>query len=390
MRIASASVALGLAVMILSVSVVLGFKHSIQDRVAAYASHITVQNFMTAQGMEDNPLTLSPGLIHNIRAVSQVSHVQKYVLKQGLFKTETDFLAVTLKGIAGDYDTLPLHESLVEGKIPQFSSRATQGEAVLSKTMAEKLNLKAGDRVTAYFHGGDNLRARPFTVAAIYETNITPIDDNIAFTSIYTTARLNQWDTCQVSGLEVTLQDERRINETASALMQAAPTHLDAAGFAFTTQTVQDRFPQIYAWLSLLDLNVWIILFLMVLVAAVTMVSTLFIVMIERTGTIGTLKAFGARTSTIRHTFLWFASFIIVKGMVWGNVIALVLIAAQYCTGIVKLDPATYYVRSVPVEINVPLMLALNAATLAVNVFALIAPTFIISRIRPSKTMRYE
>ncbi|WP_298454078.1 FtsX-like permease family protein [uncultured Prevotella sp.] len=389
-RIATAGVAVGLAVMIVSVCIVLGFKHTIRDKVIGFGSHITVANFMTVHGSEQKPIAMPDSMIKALRSVSGVKHVQRYALKQGILKTDSDFLGVAFKGIASEYDTTFIHNNMVSGNIPAFSDAESHNKIVVSKIMADMLKIKVGDKVFAYFIDNDNVRMRRFLVSGIYQTNLTQYDKAICFTDLYTAVRLNGWEHDQVSGAELTVDDFDKVDDVEDILVSKVNRTIDSYGETYSSETIQNSNPQIFSWLDLLDLNVWIILALMLCVAGFTMVSGLLIIILERTNMIGVLKAIGAKNKTIRKTFLWFAVFIIGKGMLIGNVIGLGLVLLQNYTGVVTLDPSTYYVKTVPVEINIPLIVLLNVATLFISIFVLIAPSFLVSYIHPAKSMRYE
>lgn len=389
-RIATAGVAVGLAVMIVSVCIVLGFKHTIRDKVIGFGSHITVANFMTIHGSDQRPIAMPDSMLKALRSVNGVKHVQRYALKQGILKTDSDFLGVVFKGIASEYDTTFIHNNIISGSIPAFSDEASHNKIVISKIMADMLKIKAGDKVFAYFIDNDNVRMRRFLVSGIYQTNLTQYDKSICFTDLYTAVRLNGWDTGQVTGAELTVKDFSKVQDVEDVLVSKVNRTTDSYGETYSSETIQESNPQIFSWLDLLDLNVWIILALMLCVAGFTMISGLLIIILERTNMIGVLKALGAKNKTIRKTFLWFAVFIIGKGMIIGNIIGLGLVLIQKFTGLVTLDPSTYYVKTVPVEINILLIVLLNVATLLISVFVLIAPSFLISRIHPAKSMRYE
>lgn len=389
-RIATAGVAIGVAVMIVSVCVVLGFKHTIRDKVIGFGCHATVSNFRTAHNISHEPMALNDSLTDVLRGVRGVKHVQRYAYKQGILKTDSDFLGVMLKGVGEEYDTLFLHACLTEGSLPAFDDESATREIVISQKMADQLLLKAGDRVFAYFIDGDNLRTRRFTVKGVYRSNMSQFDNNIVFTDLYTAQKLNGWDSRQVSGVEISVHDFDRLEDTENALIYDIAPRYDADGQAYTPATVQETYPQIFSWLGLLDINVWIILALMTCVAAVTMISGLLIIILERTNMIGVLKALGARDGTVRRTFLWFGAFIIGKGLLIGDIIGVGLVALQHFTGMVKLDASTYYVDMVPVEIDVPVIVLINIATLIINVFVLVAPSYLISKIHPARSIRFE
>ncbi len=389
-RIATIGVAIGVAVMVITVSVVFGFKHSIRDKVVGFGSHIQIQNFMAQQTASPSPICISDSLQKVLRKTAGVKHIQQYAITQGILKTDDDFLGVAFKGVGSDYDLSFLKDNLIEGDVPHFSSNKSSYQLLVSSMMANKLHLKVGQRIYAYFIGQDNVRARRFTIKGIYETNMTQFDQTLCFTDLHTAVRLNDWEQDQCSGVEVLVQDFDRLNETAQAVVQKVNRKTDRYGEILTSQTIFEAYPHIFQWLSLLDINVWIILVLMVAVAGFTMISGLLIIILERTQMIGILKALGMRNTTVRHTFLWFAVFIIGRGLLWGNIIGIGITLLQQQTGIIHLDPASYYVDTAPMELNIPVILLLNAATLLICLFVLIAPSYLVSHIHPARSMRYE
>ena len=389
-RIATLGVAIGLAVMIVSVCVVLGFKHTIRDKVVGFGSHITVANFNSFQRSENYPIVVNDSLKRALMQTQGVCHVQRYAYTQGILKTDDDFLGVMLKGVGSDFDSTFIHQNMVAGSIPAFSDVKSQQKILLSKAIAEKLDLKVGDRIYAYFVNEQGVRTRRFTISGIYETNLKQFDSQICFTDLYTTNKLNGWQPEQCSGAEVQVNDFEQLDAAALNILNKVKGKTDRYGDSYSTATIMEQNPQIFSWLDLMDLNVWIILALMVSVAGVTMISGLLIIILERTQMIGIMKAMGTKNAQIRHIFLWFATFIIGKGLLWGNLVGLGLVFLQKYTGLVTLDPKTYYVSTVPVELNVLLILALNLATLLICVFVLIAPSYLISHIHPAKTMHYE
>ena len=389
-RIATIGVAIGLAVMIVTVSVVLGFKHTIRDKVVGFGSHIQVHNIMSYNGADQHPICVDDSLAEVLQHVDGVEHIERFSLTQGILKTDEDFLGVAFKGIGQEYDTAFLKAHLIEGEIPLFSDSTSHYQLLLSKMIADKLRLKAGDKVFAYFIDGEDVRTRKYTVSGIYQTNMTRFDESLCFTDLYTASKLNGWNVGQCSGVEVSVKDFELLMQTADTFVEQVNRSLDSEGNVLTTETIYELYPQVFSWLELLDINVWIILILMVCVAGFTMISGLLIIILERTQMIGTLKALGARNKTIRHTFLWFSVFIIGQGLIWGNVIGIGIVVLQQTTGIITLDPQVYYVSEAPMELNLPLVVLINLATLLICVFVLIAPSYLISHIHPSKSMRYE
>ena len=390
-RIAVAGVAIGLAVMIISVCVVLGFKHTIRDKVVGFGSHIQVANFYTLQSSAiDQPIAIGDSMINVLKKTEGVKHVQRFGMKQGILKTDNDFLGVMFKGVGPEFDSTFIHKNMVEGSIPHFSDQQSTNRILISKDMANKLRVKAGDRIFAYFIGDGGVRTRRFTISGIYQTNLAQYDKTTCFCDLYTARKLNAWTDDMVTGAELTVNDFKQLSTTANDIINRVNRTQDKYGNTFSSKTIRELSPQIFSWLDLLDLNVWIILAIMIAVAVVTMISGLLIIILERTTMIGVLKALGARNSTVRHTFLWFAAFIIGKGLLIGDALALALILLQKFTGFAKLDPQTYYVDVVPVELDWMLIVALNVATMLIALFVLIAPSYLVSHIHPAKSMRYE
>lgn len=389
-RIATIGVAIGLAVMIVSVCVVLGFKHTIRDKVIGFGGNIQVAEFSTLQNADVKPIAMNDSMMSVLRNIPGVEHVQRFATKQGILKTNSDFLGVMFKGVGPEYDTTFIHQNMIEGYIPKFSDKKSSNNILLSKIMADKLQVKSGQRIFAYFIGDNGVRARKFTITGIYQTNLTQYDKTVCFTDLYTAAKLNNWNSDQVSGAELSVKEFSKVDETEACLIRKVNKTTDHYGQTYSSKTIRDISPQIFSWLDLLDLNVWIILLIMTAVAVVTMISGLLIIILERTTMIGVLKALGASNRTVRHTFLWFAAFIIGKGLVIGDILGIGLVALQKYTGLIKLDPTTYYVSTVPVEFNFTFIVLLNVMTLAISMFVLVFPSYLISHIHPAKSMRYE
>ena len=389
-RIATVGVAIGLAVMIVTVSVVLGFKHTIRDKVVGFGGHIQVQNMLTYSNTDPYPICLDDSMMQVLRDIKGVKHVERYTIAQGILKTDEDFLGILFKGVGQEYDMNFLKEHLLEGEIPQFSDSVSTYKLLISKMIADKLQLSTGDEVFGYFIGQEDVRTRKYTVSGIYQTNMTRFDESLCFTDIYAANRLNGWEADQCTGAEIAVEDPDNMLPVEDAFISQVNRKIDKYGETYTSRTLYELYPQVFSWLDLLDINVWIILILMVCVAGFTMISGLLIIILERTQMIGILKALGARNTTIRRTFLWFSVFIIGQGLLWGNILGIGLVLLQNYTGIISLDPQTYYVSEAPMELSLPLTLLINVATLLICVFVLIAPSYLISHIHPAKSMRYE
>ena len=359
--IAMIGIAIGLAVMIVTVSVIVGFKKEVRDKIAGFGSHIQITNLNAGSLYESLPISMTTAELDSLRANTDIHHVQRYSLKAGMIKTDEAFQGMLLKGIGPEYDTEFFRRHLLEGEMPQFSDTASSNRVVISRSLADKLKLKLGDKIDTYFIQ-DNIRAR----------------------------RLNRWETDRFSGLELTVNDYSRLEDITWELASGLEGKTDRYGQEFCARNIEQLNPGIFAWLGILDVNIWVILVLMIGVAGFTMISGLLIIIIERTSMIGVLKSLGANNRTIRHLFLWFSVFLIGRGMLWGNVIGLAFYVVQRFFGLFKLDPATYYMDTVPVSFSWWVFLLLNAGTLLASVLMLVGPSYFITRIRPADSMRYE
>ena len=388
--IARWGIAIGLAVMIVAVAVVVGFKHEVRDKVVGIGSDIAITNFDAQKSYETMPIAAGDSLMEALRAQQGVKHVQRYSTKPGMIMTDDNFLGMVLKGVSQEYDWTFLRKHLQEGEIPVFSDSASTNRTLISRTIANKLHLKLGDKLYTYYISGDNVRARRLEVAGIYQTNFSIYDDMFLLTDLYTVNRLNAWQKDQVSGIELEVTDPAQLEAIKEGIRTQVDMVKDKYGGTYYTQSVEEQNPQIFAWLDLLDMNVWVILILMTGVAGFTMISGLLIIILERTNMIGVLKALGADNLAIRKVFLSFSVFLIGKGMLWGNVIGLAFVGVQSFFRPFKLDPTTYYVDSVPVEFNVWWWVLLNVCTLVVSVLMLVGPSYLIAHIHPAKSIRFE
>ena len=385
--IAEAGVALGLAVMIITISVSLGFKHEIRSKVVGFNSHIHVSSFDSSLSYETTAIVVNDTLIDALTQLSGVHHVQRYATKPAIFRTDDEFLGFVLKGVGEEYDLSFFRTYLQEGTV---DSVATGRDALLiSRSMADKLGYRVGDRVDCYFIGS-SLRARRFTVCGIYETGFGDFDKLFAVSNLSVVQRLNEWENDEVTGLEVSLNDYNQLTACAWEVGSYLDTYGKEHHEGYYVQTIEEQNPNLFAWLGVLDMNVWIILLLMLLVAGFTVISGLLILILERTQFIGILKALGSPNISIRKTFLHLSLYIIGRGMLWGNIIGLALCAVQKYTGIVALDPKNYYLDRVPIEFNWGYLVLLNVGMLVLSVAMLIIPSQIISRIYPSKSIRFE
>lgn len=387
--IAQLGVALGLAVMLVTIAVSFGFKHEVRGKAVGFSSHLHISNYESAQSYEALPVAADSALWHTLTAMPEVSHVQRYATKAGVFRTDDDFMGYVLKGVGEDYDLSFYAQYLQEGELPQFSDSVASGKILISREIASKLQLGVGDRVDSYFLQG-NMRARRYTVAGIYQTGFSEYDRVFALTDLKAVQALNRWEPDQVTGVEVMLTGFDEVEPMNWELGSLLDRTQDSYGEQYFVQSVTDLNPGLFAWLDVLDMNVLLILVLMVGVAAFTMISGLLILIIERTQFIGVLKALGASNGMVRKTFLYLAMLIIGKGMLWGNVVGLALCALQKFTRLVTLNPQDYYLDCVPIEFNWPLIVTVNVVMFVLSVLILIVPSHLISRIYPTKAMRFE
>lgn len=388
-RIAMAGIAIGLAVMIVSIAVVIGFKHQVRDKVVGLGADILITNLANTHSYPADPVVVGDSLTRALYAYSGVSHIQRYSTKPGMVSTSDNFQGIVLKGIAQEYNLDFLKQHLTEGDIPYFSDTISSNKVLVSRTIADRLMLNVGDKIDTYFLE-DHVRARRFTVAGIYQTNMTAYDNLFFITDIYTVNRLNNWEKDWADGMELWLSDYDKLGEVTDDIRADMDKVTDRNGQSYYVRSIEEVYPQIFDWLGLLDMNVWVILGLMTGVAGFTMISGLLIIILERVNMIGTLKVLGADNTSIRKIFLSFSVFLIGKGMLWGNVIGLTVCALQYFFGIIELNPESYYVDKVPIEFNFGLWVLLNVCTFLISIAMLIGPSYLISRIYPAVSLRFE
>ena len=387
-RIAILGIAIGLAVMLLAVSIVLGFKQEIRNKTIGFGGHIQITNFDSNNTYEMSPILLDDSLKQELQNIPGIKHIQAYATKPGIIKTTDQFQGIVLKGIDRNFDWNFFKSNLTEGSI-LIPEDSLQNNAVISQYLSNLFKLKLGDSFFTYFIQ-DQVRARKFTITGIYSTNFIEYDKLFILTDIRHIRHLNNWNDSLVSGYEILIDDFQEIDLVGDQVYYKTANILQADGNSYYTQTIKDINPQIFAWLDLLDINVWVILFLMLAVAGFNMISGLLILILERTTMIGILKSIGATNWSIRKIFLYHSFFLIGKGMLWGNIIGLSICAIQYFTGILPLDPEAYYIATVPIIFNWPFILLLNIGTLLASILMMIGPSYLITKILPAKIIRYE
>lgn len=389
-RIATAGVAVGIMVMIISICVTVGFQREIKSRVASLVGHVQVLNTQSLYRTHSTSIQITDSLMGELHRLPGVSNVHRFVLCPGMLKTENAFIGLFFRGVEAGFDKSFIAANIVSGRVPSFSSDSISNDSILvSASTASALQVRAGDRVYAYFFD-NNLRARRFVVSGIFQTNMADFDSNMCFTSMRTAQQLNRWQKDQFSGGEIILKDFSHVEKVSGQVSSMLSRKQDDYGQYYSSVRVDELFPQIFSWLTLLDTNVVAILILMICVAGVTMISGLLVLILERTRFIGVMKAMGSTNSQLRRIFLYLSSMIVVRGLLLGNVLALFLMALQKWTGLVTLDPASYYISYVPVHFPWTSILIVNIVTFLVCVLSLVVPTLVISHISPAKSIRFE
>lgn len=387
--IAIIGIAMGLAVMILAVSILTGFKKQIREKVVGFGSHIQILKFDSNLSFETAPIKDGQDFIPKIKNVPGVNHIQVFATKAGIIKTDEEIQGVVLKGVGSDFDWSYFSSNIIDGKVFLVNDTSRTDKVIISKKISEMLRLKTGDSFAMHFIQ-DPPRMRKFTISGIYETSLEEFDKMYVFCDIGHIKRLNGWDDDQISGFEIFINDFDRLDEMTMEVRDAIGYKIAEEEPKFKVTNIRMRYPQIFDWLNFQDINVIIIIFLMLVVAGFNMISGLLILILEKTNMIGLLKALGSEDLTIRRVFLYQAAYLIGKGLIWGNLIGIGLALLQLKTGLVTLDPSLYYIKTVPVNLDFIHILLLNAGTMAAIILMLLIPSQLISRITPVKAIRYD
>ncbi len=391
-RIATAGVAVGILVMIVSICVSSGFQREIKAKVAALVGHVQIVNEQTLYRSRTMPIQITDSIRDKIATFPYVESVQRFALCPGMLKTENVSRGVMFRGVDDAFDASFLSSCLIEGRIPAFGEMGDEvvmDSILVSAPLASALELCAGQRIYAYFFD-DNLRVRRLTVAGIFQTHLSDIDTRMCYADARLTQKLAGFRADQYSGAEIRVDEYSHVDSLSVCLASMFGTHEDAYRQCYATPRVDELYPHFFSWLTLLDTNVGAILILMICVAIVTMVSGLLVIILERTQFIGIMKSMGATNSLLRRIFLYFASMIVLRGMLWGNALAFMLLTLQYATGIVSLDPESYYIAQVPVYFPWLSIIVVNVLTFVLCVLVLIVPTYVISRIHPARSIVFE
>jgi lipoprotein-releasing system permease protein len=387
--IAVIGIAMGLAVMILAVSTLTGFKKAIREKVVGFGSNIQIIHFDSNLSFETVPISETQEFIPKIKKIPGISHIQVFATKAGIIKTDEDIQGVVLKGIGSDYDWNYFRSNLVDGSVFTVTDTGRSDNVIISKKVSDMLKLRTGDTFVMHFVQ-DPPRMRKFRISGIYETSLEEFDKMYVFCDIGHIKKLNGWADDMVSGFEIFIDDFDNLDATTLAVRDAIGYRLAEEETKFKVTNIREKYPQIFDWLNFQDINVIIIILLMLIVAGFNMISGLLILILEKTNMIGILKALGSEDRTIRRVFIFQAAYLIGKGLLWGNIIGFGVAFFQLKTGMITLDPTSYYIKTVPVNLQLAHILLLNAGTMAVIIIMLLVPSQLISRITPVKAIRYD
>ena len=389
LAIAIFGIALGLTVMIVAVAIVTGFKKEISNKVTGFGAHIQILNLDSNLSYETMPVPSGLESVEKIRELDGVKNVQSFSIKAGIIKTADEIHGAVLKGVDGQYDWNFIITHLTGGEIFKVNDSVRTNSVVLSENTANLLKLGVGDRFTMYFIQ-DPPRARTFTIQGIYNTSLEEFDRLYIYADIKQVQRLNNWHEGEVSGYEVLLEEMEDLPEITNEVISRVSFDFLDDGSRLKVETIQQKYTQIFDWLNLQDMNVVILILLMLIVAGFNMISGLLILILERTNMIGILKALGTTTASIRKIFLYQSAYLTLVGLLWGNLIGLVICLAQKYLNLVPLDPSSYYLDTVPINLNILHILLLNLGTMAITFLFLLLPSMIIARISPDKSIRFN
>ena len=388
-RIAMIGMALGLAVMILSVAIVIGFKKEVRNKVIGFGSHIQVTNLDNNTSYETQPIAISDALMTQLQTDPTIKHVEAYATKPGILKTDSAFQGIVLKGVDEHFDWSFFQKQMTAGEVFKVMPNQTTTDVIISAALSNKMGLKVGDSFLTYFVQ-ENVRARKFKITGIYDTGFLDYDNVFVIADIKQVQRLNGWESDQVTGLELFVNDYDALDVTAEELYMNLGEQEDRLGNTYYARSIKNLNPMIFNWLEVLDINVVFILVLLIAVAGFTMISGLLIIILERTNMIGILKALGQDNESIRKVFLYVAFFLIGKGMLWGNAIGITLCLLQSHFKFITLDPSIYYLHAVPIDLNWLSLILLNVGTLSAAMLMILAPSYVITKISPAKSIRFE
>ena len=381
-RIAILAIALSVAVMILSVFILSGFKSNISNKVFGFGGHINISKFNYNQSYENDPINFNSEMLTEIELMDFVDNVQTYATKAGVIKKNNEILGVVLKGVDQRYNWNFFNENLISGNVPLFNDSVTENTILISKNISNKMKLNVGDEMIMYFMEKP-VRVRKFIISGIYKTGLSEFDDITVIGDLKHIQKLNNWNLNQIGGYEISINNFKNIEIYTSLIDESIDYDLKAL-------SINDKYPQIFDWLRLQDFNVLIILILMLIVGGVNMITSLLIIILEKSRLIGMLKAIGASDWNIRHIFIYNSLQIILGGLFWGNLIAVSLSLLQIRFNFLKLDEAIYFMHFVPINIELFSLFLINLGTIIICYLILVIPSAVIAKISPAKSIKFE
>lgn len=384
-KIAITAIALGMIMMIVSIATGMGLQQKIRQKVSAFNGHIIISGYNDNNSdVSTKPISLNQSFYPKFKTVDGITHVQAVASKVGMVRTEAAVEGVIFKGVGKDYETTNLEEYLIEGRLPNFKTNLNE-EVLISQYLTNRLGLKLGDKFVTYFmkENNEGYNLRNFKIVGIYNSGFQEFDASYVIGDIRHVQRINKWKPNEIGSFEVFVDDFTQIEQKGQQVYSETSSTLD-------TQTIVEKFYYIFEWLKLFDFNIIVILIVMIAVSTINMVVALLVLILERTQMIGILKSLGTNNWTVRKIFLYNAAYLIGRGLLWGNIIGIGLLLIQKYFGIIKLNPESYYVNEAPVEINLFYILLLNIGTVAICLLVLLIPSYIITKITPSKSIRFE
>ncbi len=389
-KIAIIAIALGLIIMMIAIATSIGLQHKIREKISGFNGHVQITNFdNNFSEITLKPVTKNQDFYPKFETVNGVKNVQVYATKAGIIRTENDFEGIVLKGVSTDYQWQFFKEYLIKGRIPNFTGKKKSNEVLLSQLIADRMHFSLGQEFNVLFMKDDPAKApipRVFKIVGIYNSGFQDFDESVVIGDIRHIQKLNKWKANQVGGFEVFIEDFSKIKEKGAAIYQALPSVPDQ----LESNTIVEKYRGLFEWIALFDTNTYLIIFIMILVAGINMITALLVIILEKTQMIGILKALGSTNWSIRKLFLYNASYLILRGLFWGNFIGISLLYLQHYFKILKLDPATYYVDVVPVYIHFGYIILLNIGTLILCYAMLIVPSIVISKVSPVKAIKFD
>lgn len=386
-KIAVTAIAVGVIMMLIAVATGVGLEQKIRDKIAAFNGHIIINNLNNNNSQEtQKPISTDQDFYPEFTTVEGIDHIQGVATKYGIIRTETDFEGIIVKGVSTDYRWDYLQEYLIEGKLPTYEKQGYSTQILISEYLSKRLQFTIGDKVIVYFMNEEN-RDRPrlvaFEVSGIFNSGFQEFDETFLIADLNQLRRLNKWDDNKVGNFEVFVDDFRQIDQKGGEVYANIDSFLDA-------KTIRQAFPSIFEWVSLFDFNIALIIGIMIIVSGINMITALLVLILERTQMIGMLKAVGSTDWSIRKIFLYNAAYLIIKGLIYGNIIGLGILMLQKYFKIIPLNPETYYVTEAPVYLSWDYILLINLGTLALCMAMLLIPSYIITKITPAKSIRFE